>query len=99
MTYDNARAPHAQDQRKKIDRGVLFRNDRKSSDRDADYAGSINVGGVEYWLNAWVNESAKGTKYLSLSIKPKKQPAADKAAGGKPPTFGDEIPFAPEWRG
>jgi hypothetical protein len=32
------------------DRGALFRNDRKRT---------LNVGGVEHWLNAWLRTSAK----------------------------------------
>lgn len=55
MTYDNT------------DRGVLFKNDRKNSDSQPDYKGNINVGGVEYWLSAWVKEGAKG-KFMSLSV-------------------------------
>jgi hypothetical protein len=33
-------------------RGVMFRNDRRTQDTDRDYSGSINFGGVEYWLSA-----------------------------------------------
>ena len=57
-------------------RGVLFRNDRKESDRHPDYKGSINVDGVEYWLSAWLKESKTGTKFMSLSVNPKQAPAA-----------------------
>ena len=49
-------------------RGALFKNDKKESDRHPDYRGSINVGGTEYWLSAWLNTSAKGTRYMSLSV-------------------------------
>lgn len=52
------------------DRGVLFKNDRKESENHPDYKGSINVGGVEFWLSAWIKEGQKG-KFMSLSIKPK----------------------------
>lgn len=50
--------------------GVLFKNDRKESDKHPDYSGNINVGGVDYWLSAWIKEGAKG-KFMSLSVKPK----------------------------
>jgi hypothetical protein len=51
-------------------RGVLFKNDRKESDNHPDYKGSINVGGQEFWLSAWIKDGNKG-KFMSLSIKPK----------------------------
>ena len=46
-------------------RGALFRDDKKQSDKDRDYSGSINIEGREYWLSAWVKTSAKGTKFMS----------------------------------
>jgi len=53
-------------------RGVLFNErDKKQTDKDRDYGGSINVGGTEYWLSAWIRTSKKGLKFLSLSVKPK----------------------------
>ena len=80
-------------------RGVLFRNDRKESDRQPDYKGSINVDGVEYWLSAWLKESKTGTKFMSLSVNPK-QPSAhaeSKADGYQPQKAfqmpDDDVPF------
>lgn len=63
MQYDNT------------NRGTLFRNDRKETDNHPDYNGSINVGGQEFWLSAWIKTSGKGTKFMSLSVKPKDQKA------------------------
>jgi hypothetical protein len=54
-------------------RGALFR-EQKEKETDRDYSGTINVGGVEYWLSGWVKTSKKGAKYLSLSVKPKDAP-------------------------
>ncbi|MHC2867945.1 hypothetical protein ACVIYH_009078 [Bradyrhizobium diazoefficiens] len=51
-------------------RGALFKNDRKQQDNHPDYTGSINVGGAEYWLSAWLKDGQKG-KFFSMSIKPK----------------------------
>lgn len=53
-------------------RGVLFKNDRKEQDNHPDYKGSINVGGQEFWLSAWIREGERG-KFMSLSVKPKEQ--------------------------
>ena len=52
-------------------RGVLFKNDDKQEDSHPDYKGTMNVGGTEFWLSAWIKESKKGTKFMSLSVKPK----------------------------
>jgi hypothetical protein len=53
-------------------KGSLFKNDKKEQETHADYNGSINIEGVEYWLNAWVKESKKdGKKFFSLSVKEK----------------------------
>jgi uncharacterized protein (DUF736 family) len=82
------------------DRGALFRNDDKTEEKHPDYRGNINVGGTEFWLSAWLKVSKKGTKYLSLSIKPKNAAAnARPAAGGSlKQDMNDQIPFGPEWR-
>lgn len=76
-------------------RGVLFKNDRKEKDTHADYQGSLNVEGVEYWLNAWVKEGKNG-KFFSVSIR-EKQARTDtqKPAQGKAfdEGYDDEIPF------
>lgn len=81
-------------------RGALFKNEDKQSDKHADYSGQINVNGQEFWLDAWINTSKAGKKYMSLSCKPKLQ--SDRAS---PPTggrndprpsdepFSDDIPF------
>lgn len=76
-------------------RGALFKNNRKEQPNHPDYNGTINVGGVDYWLNAWVKEGKKdGRKYFSLSVKekgvnaPPREPAESKAGD-----FDDPIPF------
>jgi hypothetical protein len=80
-------------------RGALFRNQDKQKESDRDYSGSLNVGGIEYWISGWVRESKNGKKYLAIALKPKNEAAGanNPKAGGHTP-FNDEIPFAPEWR-
>jgi uncharacterized protein (DUF736 family) len=73
-------------------RGSLFKNDKKSQDTHADYNGSVNVEGVEYWLNAWIKESKSGSKFMSLSLKPKDAQQAPKQAAKKEELESD-LPF------
>lgn len=80
-------------------RGVLFKNLDKQEDSHADYQGSINVDGKEFWLNAWLKTSKKGNKFMSLGVRPK---MAREYRGGsdnppartqESPAFDDDIPF------
>ena len=52
-------------------KGSLFKNDKKETEQMPDYKGQININGQEFWLNAWINTSKQGTKYMSLSVSPK----------------------------
>lgn len=79
MSYDNT------------DRGVLFKNDRKTSDNHPDYRGTINVGGVEYWLSAWIKTGNNG-KFMSLSVSPK-EAQQQAPARQAPAETDDSIPF------
>jgi uncharacterized protein (DUF736 family) len=74
--------------------GALFKNREKETDNHPDYRGSIKIGGVEYWLSAWLKESGKGTKYMSLSAQPK-QERKEKPAKQPAPEFVDDadLPF------
>lgn len=85
-------------------RGVLFRNERKETDNHPDYKGSVNVGGVEFWLAAWIKTSGKGNKFMSLAVTPKDQgqrqdsgrtisPSAPAPAGDAGGDMDDDIPF------
>jgi hypothetical protein len=50
--------------------GVLFKNDKKETERHPDYVGVIDVNGTELSLSAWVKQGPK-TKFLSISVTPK----------------------------
>jgi hypothetical protein len=65
MPYDNT------------NRGALFKNERKEKETQPDYTGSLNVGGVDYFLDAWLKTAESGRKFMSVSVKRKeKQPEA-----------------------
>ena len=81
MEYDNR------------DRGVLYRNENKTSENHPDYSGSVNVSGTDFWLSGWLKESKKdGKKFFSLSVRPKN----DSKPVNKPVVaadIDDDIPF------
>jgi uncharacterized protein (DUF736 family) len=62
------------------DRGALFKNDRKETEKHPDYKGSLNVGGHDYWISAWIKDSRDGKKYMSLSVQQKDGKPAPVAA-------------------
>lgn len=89
MEYDNT------------NRGVLFKNERKEKDTDADYTGSYtNVNGEDHWLNAWLAKDKNGNTYMRLSTKLKQEvhakgmQQARQALAPKPDDgFDTDIPF------
>ena len=84
MEYDNT------------NRGVLFRNDKKESEKHPDFTGSIDVGGVDHYLSGWIKESKQGKKFFSLSVKAKDavaKPAMQQAKQAVEQDFKGYIPF------
>lgn len=59
-------------------RGTISKNARKEQDSHPDIAGSINVAGVDYWINGWQKTNSRdGSKFYSLTVKPKQERAAE----------------------
>jgi uncharacterized protein (DUF736 family) len=86
MEYDNT------------NRGVLFRNDKKETEKHPDFTGSIDVGGVDHYLSGWIKESKQGKKFFSLSVKAKQETAQKAVQAAKQQfspqdDFEDDIPF------
>lgn len=84
--------------------GILFRNDRKTAgSKQPDHKGSCRIGGVEYEIGAWINDSKKpgGGKFFGLKFKPKSDYAASddrrkRAAAGEKPDVeitDEDLPF------
>lgn len=77
-------------------RGSLFKNEKKTEDRHPDMSGSINIEGVDYWISSWTKVSKAGTKFLSLSVRPKQEqskPAPKAPAKPAKPDLDDDIPW------
>jgi hypothetical protein len=77
--------------------GSLFKNDRKESEKQADYTGSIMVNGKEHWLSGWIKEGKKG-KFFSIAIGNEKVPKDNFTPRGsdelpKHTIEDDEVPF------
>lgn len=82
---------------KRDNNGALFKAKANENPRWPQYEGSVTVGGVDYWISAWVKEGRSG-KFFSLAFKPKEkreEPAkptqTTQRAAGAP--FDDDIPF------
>lgn len=55
-------------------KGALFKNDEKQDgDTSADYKGSATIGGIDYFMDAWINTAQSGRKYLSVKFKAKQK--------------------------
>lgn len=52
----------------KFNSGVIFKNAKKTNEKQPDYKGPVNVNGVEMEISLWFKESQKGTKYFSASF-------------------------------
>jgi uncharacterized protein (DUF736 family) len=81
MSYDNT------------NRGALFKNEgERKRENGPDYSGNLNVGGQEFFLDAWIKTSQNGRKFMSVSVKLKQQQAEQQ----QPPRRGraeSEPPF------
>jgi uncharacterized protein (DUF736 family) len=56
-----------------VNRGSLFKNDKKTEEKHPDLSGSINIEGTEYWISGWSKTSKGGQKFLSLSVRQKQE--------------------------
>lgn len=79
MTYDNT------------NRGVLFREQEKKSDKSPDYTGKLDVDGKEYRLAGWIKDGQRG-KFLSLAIS-EPQGRKEPEPAQSPADLDDQIPF------
>jgi len=84
--------------KEQLNRGVLFTNKKKETEKHPDYTGSFtNESGKEFWVSAWINESKSGAKYMSFTTKAKdEQPASKPKSESKwssPKDDNDDLPF------
>jgi hypothetical protein len=53
-------------------RWKLGRNHKPKDERSPEFKGSINIDGVEYWLNGWVREG-NGEKFFAGTVAKKEE--------------------------
>lgn len=78
--------------------GILARNEKATDEKHAEYTGTALIDGVEYYVDAWVNEfksgPRQGKKYFSLRFKPKQQQTQQRSSSRQAPQQDDEdVPF------
>lgn len=73
--------------------GALFRVDNPKSDKHPTHSGKATIAGVDYLMDAWVNEmkDGSGKRYFKMSFKPRgtaaprgEQSQAPDQSGGEP---------------
>ena len=77
-------------------RGSIWKNDKKETENHPDFTGSLNVGGLEYWVSAWKRKADANPKApaLSFSVKPKdEQQSPQEQSTGADFDDSEAIPF------
>ena len=82
-------------------KGAIWKNDDRASDKHPHFKGNANINGVDYWVSAWKRDPEGNPKApaLRFSFQPKEgKPATGKDSerfqAPKPSAdFDDEIPF------
>ncbi len=74
--------------------GFLRRNKKREKPSQPEFTGSATVGGVKYWLSAWINENDDG-KYFKISFRPAEERTDDRQQAQREAQrpLDSEIPF------
>jgi len=86
MPYDNT------------NRGALWKNPDKETEKHPDFKGSLNVDGVEYWVSGWkrkegANQNAPALSFkINLKEQKNNMPPPQQTTAPDVP-FDDDIPF------
>lgn len=75
--------------------GILGKNRRREKDSHPTHQGDCKIDGKDFWISAWVKEGRDGSRFFSLSFKPKDQQPAAPAPKPAPAQeiLDDDIPF------
>jgi len=72
----------------KTNTGAIFKNDKKTNEKQPDYKGKVNVNGKEMEIALWVKTSSAGNTYFSASFS---EPYV--APQTQPVVANDDLPF------
>jgi len=72
----------------KTNTGAIFKNDKKTNEKQPDYKGKVNVNGKEMEVALWVKTSSAGNTYFSASFS---EPYV--APQTQPVVAHDDLPF------
>ena len=81
-------------------RGAIWKNNKKETEKHPDFTGELNVDGVSYWVSAWKRKEGASDKAPALSFQIKLKEATQKQAAkpaakkdGPFEDFDSNIPF------
>jgi hypothetical protein len=74
---------------KRDNSGALFTNDKREKETHPHYQGKATIGGVDYYVSAWVKDGQKG-KFQSLSFKPVQEQGKQQAKPQGRPSYGNK---------
>lgn len=81
---------------RKPNTGAIFKNDKKTNEKQPDYRGTIDVDGKEKEVALWVRESKNGKKFFSVSVidpYERKNPFKEGNTIETGPVGGADLPF------
>lgn len=82
-------------------RGAIWKNEKKETEKHPDFTGSINVDGHDYWLSGWRRPADASEKAPAMKFTVKRKDGKPQAAEPQPARsqqqrraeMDDEIPF------
>jgi len=85
MEYDNT------------NRGAIWKNDKKETEKHPDFRGELNVNGADFWVSAWRRAPGAPDKApaLSFAVTPKEGQSVKPTSNEVFPkdTASDDLPF------
>lgn len=73
--------------------GSLFKNDRKETEKQPDYNGSCMIGGLEFWISAWIKRQEGKKTFMSLAFTEKDGAPKATTSTPAPANDSDDVPF------